>query len=129
MPVNPKYYEKMSHLLDSIIQTRKQDALDYQAYLSRITDLARQVHTPESQPTYPERINRPALRALYDNLDQHEELAVELDASIRATKKDDWRGHRFKEREVRNAVREVLARYEVDKLDDTMEIVKNQREY
>jgi type I restriction enzyme R subunit len=29
MPVNPKYYEKMSELLDSLIHERKQHALDY----------------------------------------------------------------------------------------------------
>ncbi len=28
-PINPKYYEKMSELLDALIAQRKQEALDY----------------------------------------------------------------------------------------------------
>jgi type I restriction enzyme R subunit len=32
MAVNPKYYEKMSELLDALILQRRQDALDYKAY-------------------------------------------------------------------------------------------------
>jgi type I restriction enzyme, R subunit len=35
MAVNPKYYEKMSELLDALIEQRRQEALDYQAYLRR----------------------------------------------------------------------------------------------
>jgi type I restriction enzyme, R subunit len=31
MAVNPKYYEKMSELLDALIEQRKQEALDYAA--------------------------------------------------------------------------------------------------
>ena len=33
MAVNPKYYEKMSALLDALIRQRKQEAMDYKAYL------------------------------------------------------------------------------------------------
>lgn len=50
------------------------------------------------------------------------------DTAVRYTRKDDWRGNRFKEREVRNAVREELGKYEV-RTDEIFEIVKNQREY
>ncbi len=35
MAVNPKYYERMSHLLDALIQTRKQAAMAYKDYLAR----------------------------------------------------------------------------------------------
>ena len=35
MAVNPKYYEKMSELLDALIRQRKQQALSYKAYLAR----------------------------------------------------------------------------------------------
>ena len=35
-PLNPKYYEKMSELLDALIAQRKKEALDYQIYLQRI---------------------------------------------------------------------------------------------
>ena len=146
MAVNPKYYEKMSALLDALIAQRRQEALDYQAYLRRVVELARQVSQPESQTAYPPAINTGALRALFDNLeepaapevheptpsygdgDEREGRALALDGAIRAVKKADWRGNRFKEREVRNAIRAVLG--EDDALvERVFEIVTAQREY
>ncbi len=50
-------------------------------------------------------MNTAAKRALYDNLGKDEALAIALDAEIRQTKKDDWRGNKFKEKEVRIAIR------------------------
>ncbi len=32
-PINPKYYEKMSELLDALIKERKAQALEYEKYL------------------------------------------------------------------------------------------------
>lgn len=149
MAVNPKYYEKMSELLDALIEQRRQEALDYQAYLTQIVELSRRVSKPESQASYPAAIDTGALRALYDNLDTpvppriedgrspgtpalvstaREALALALDYAIRAVKKADWRGNRFKEREVRNAIQAKLG--ENDALVDRLfEIVKAQREY
>ncbi len=45
-PINPKYYERMSELLDALIEQRRQEALDYQKYLAEIAELARQVMNP-----------------------------------------------------------------------------------
>ena len=136
--VNPKYYEKMSALLDALIAQRRQEALDYKAYLARIVELTRKVSRSETVSTYPSRINSGALRALYDNLEGvavaeaatagREEQALVLDRAIRGIKKADWRGNRFKEREVRNAVKAELG--DDDALVDTVfEIVKAQRDY
>ena len=148
-PVNPKYYERMSELLDALILQRKQEALDYRAYLAKIVDLTKQVSKPESQSAYPASINRPALRALYDNLDgsmatavyepsapygsettvdARTESALAVDRAIRSVKKDGWRGNRFKEREVRNAIKGVLGDDQA-LVESIFEIVKNQREY
>ena len=83
---------------------------------------------PETQSTYPASINSPARRALFDNLDQNEELAARVDTAIRNVKKADWRGNPFKEREVRIAIKSMLGGD--DGLVDTIfEIVKNQRDY
>lgn len=146
MGVNPRYYEKMSQLLDALILQRKQKALDYKAYLAGIVELTRKVKKPESQSSYPASINTAALRALYDNLEDVAasdplasyggegvpsnlvERALALDRAIRQVKKADWRGNRFKEREVRNAIKDVLD------ADDALvnrifEIVKAQRDY
>lgn len=129
-PVNPKYYERMSELLDAIIEERCNQVIDYQEYLEKIKDLARKVIKPEgdTKNPYPGSIDTPAKQALFDNLGADEVLANKIDTAIRYTKKADWVGDRFKEREVANAIREESAGYDVD-IGDVLELVKNQREY
>jgi type I restriction enzyme R subunit len=126
-PINPQYYEKMSKLLDSLIQARKAQTLDYQAYLARIVELAKQVQNPAESSRYPSSLNTPARRALYDNLSENEALAIALDKEIRRTKKDGWRGNKIKEREVLRVVR----KHTLDEAEALRiwEIVKHQNEY
>lgn|GEM_PF-2218538 len=96
-PVNPKYYDKMSVLLDELIEQRRQKAIDYQEYLKRIRDLSRKVIQPETSASdYPVSMHTSARRALYDNLGRNEVLATKIDSAIRYTKKADSIGDRFK---------------------------------
>jgi len=128
-PVNPKYYEKMSVLLDELIEQRRQKALGYQEYLERVKELARKVLHPEgSAPDYPKSMDTSAKRALYDNLGEDELLVTKIDAAIRFTKKADWVGDRFKEREVANAVRQEAEDYDVD-IQQVMKLARTQKEY
>jgi type I restriction enzyme R subunit len=129
-PVNPKSYEEMSELLDALIEERRQKAIEYQEYLQRVKALAANVVQPDGAGTthYPASMNTRAKRALYDNLGNNEELASRIDTAVRYTKKDGWIGHRFKEREVINAIREELGEYKV-KLQEVIDLVKNQDEY
>ncbi len=126
--VNPKYFERMSQLLDALIQERKRQALHYTAYLQKVVELARKVQKPESEASYPQAINTGPRRALYDNLDKNEELAVRVDTAIRDVKKDGWRGNRFKEREVRGAIKSVLGNDE-GLVNAIFAIAEKQREY
>ena len=64
--INPKYYEKMSGLLDALIRRRKQEALDYRSYLAEIVALTRRIRAPDGR--YPPGIDTAARRALFDNL-------------------------------------------------------------
>lgn len=98
-PINPKYYERMSVLLNELIQQRRADALAYEQYLQRIVALSKQVQSPSASATYPSTLDTNAKRALYDNLGQDEALVLALDQAIRSTKKDDWRGNPIKKRE------------------------------
>jgi type I restriction enzyme, R subunit len=126
-PINPKYYEKMSELLDMLIKQRREEALDYQKYLQQIVELTKCVQDPTLGGNYPPRMDTPGRRALYDNLDKNEDLAFLVDCAIRSKRKDDWRGHMVKEREIRYAIREVLK--DDQKVDTIFELVKNQHEY
>src|ERR1700751_733757 len=74
-PINPKYYEKMSELLDALLQQRRQNALDYQKYLEEIVELTKKMKNPLAGETYPKTLDTPAKRALYDNLGKNEALA------------------------------------------------------
>jgi len=123
-PTNPKYFEQMSELLDALIKERQEQAKSYEAYLAEIIELAKKINNPAS--TYPNSLNTNAKRALYDNLDKDEKLALSLDTEIHSTKKDDWRGNKIKEREIKYTLKKHIP---ADKVDDIFKIVKNQQEY
>ncbi|CAG0937184.1 Type-1 restriction enzyme R protein [Thermoflexales bacterium] len=126
-PINPKYYERMSELLDTLIHERRQQAIEYEKYLAKIVELTRQINNPATTSAYPTSLNTRARRALYDNLGQNEQVAVALDDDLRATKKDGWRGNKIKEREVRYVIRRhVQDDAETERI---FELVKNQNEY
>lgn len=126
-PINPKYYEKMSELLDALIEQRKREALSYQEYLAQIVELTKKAQGADTAASYPAALNSKAKRALFDNLDRDESLALAIDEEIRLTKKDSWRGNRFKEKEVRNSIKKHIS--DPVQLDAVFELVWNQDEY
>ena len=126
-PVNPKYYEKMSQLLDELIKERRDAALHYEAYLARIVELTKAVHNPAGSVAYPPTLDTPAKRALYDNLAHNANLALDLDSALRRTKKDGWRGVKIKEREVRYVVNDHIPAPATQAL--IFELIKQQAEY
>lgn len=126
-PTNPRYYEQMSELLEQLIQDRKQEAQDYETYLQRVIELSKQVRQPHQSSQYPPSLDTPAKRALYDNLDRDEDLALAIDQAIKNNKKDGWRGNKIKERQIRRAIKEHLDDKET--LNRIFELVKNQNDY
>ena len=107
-PINPKYYEKMSELLDALIERRRREALDYEEYLRQVIELTRRARNPEMGGAYPARINTLAKRALYDNLGRSERHAVLVHDAVLAARQDDWRNNPFKVKKVRNAISGAL---------------------
>ena len=53
-------------------------------------------------------MNTAARRALYDNLDRDEALALAVDEAVRSSRQDDWRSNPFKIKRVRLAIKEAL---------------------
>jgi len=127
-PINPKYYEKMSELLDALIRQRKKEALDYRKYLEEIVELTKKVNNPAVGESYPRALDTPAKRALYDNLGKDEALALAVDGAVRASMQDDWRSNSLKVRMVKLAIKRVL-RDEEALTEQVLELVTNQREY
>ncbi len=110
---DPKYYEKLSSLLNDLINQFREKKLTYLEYLQQIQHLAKQVIHKEDR-NYPKKINTNALKTLYDNLDENdnldkkEALALEIDACIRGNKKDGWVGHNQKEKNLKIALRKII---------------------
>ena len=126
-PVNPKYYEQMSELLEALIEERRKQAIDYQEYLEKVQALARKVVSPDAHD-YPTSLDTTAKRALYDNLERNAPLAASIDLAVRETKKAYWVGDRVKERQIRFVIEDELAGTSFD-VDSILELVKNQSEY
>ncbi len=127
-PINPKYYEKMSELLDALIAQRKQEALDYQKYLANIVELAKKVKNPTAGSTYSVTLDTAAKRALYDNLGKNEAVALAVDRAVRENKQDDFRSNPMKVKKVRLAIKAVLHHDEA-LTNQILELVMNQNEY
>jgi len=147
---DPAFYEKMSALLDEIIRQRKAEAIAYEEYLKRIADVARQVEKGMSDGLSPE-LDTPGKRALYNNLmlcvtdsgeqaahDTHgmmgtaesakaEATAIAVDAAVRVSRPDNWRGHAPREMVIKKAMYDIL----VDEaaVERLFLIVKEQKEY
>ena len=97
-PTNPKYYEKLSILLKELVDLRKQDTVDYKEYLKMILELAKNANNSGASSNYPESLSTDAQRALYDNLDNNELLALAIDSLVLNSKKNAWKGHAIKEK-------------------------------
>lgn len=126
-PTNPRYFEKMSTILDELILERRREALDYAKYLKKIIDLTKRITKPSTTDEYPSSLNTKAKRALYDNLGKNAKLAIAMDETIKYHKQADFRGHPLKEKKIKIAIKLILPEgYEVDEI---FEIAKNQDEY
>nr|MBU1329006.1 HsdR family type I site-specific deoxyribonuclease [Candidatus Omnitrophota bacterium] len=127
-PINPKYYEKMSELLDALIEQRKKEALDYQEYLAKIVELTRRAKNPSTGSVYPTALDTAAERALYDNLGKDEARALDVHHAIHENRQDDWRSNPFKVKKIKLAIKSVL-QDDGELTEKTLELVKNQHEY
>lgn len=108
-PVDPAYYDKMSTLLDALIEQRRQGVLSYKEYLEKIARLTQDATLPGGGPAaYPASVKTTAQRALYNNLDKDEGLALAVDAAIQSARMDGWRDNTMKTKKVRLAINAVL---------------------
>ncbi len=126
--MNPKYYDKMSDLLDAVLEARRKGALDYQQYLAKLIEQAEKLGKGESDTPYPEWANNGARKALVDYFWPSTELAIEVDKAVRHTKPDSWIGNPMKEKRVKLAIKDALPA-DYDRLDELFDLVKARHEY
>lgn len=123
---DPVFYDKISKLLDEIIRSRREKALRYEEYLRQIAELVNKLAAGKSEGT-PEKLDTPGKRALYNNLENNEELALRLDVAVKASAPDAWRGNDSRERVVKKALYQELG--DKDEVERIFLIIKAQREY
>ena len=142
---DPAYFAQMSALLDEIIRLRRERAIEYEAYLARMAQLAQQVVAGKAADT-PVQLKTAGQLALYNNLRARlraaeptptygdagpaadtAELALRLDAAIKQQRPDGWRGVVARELMVKNAMFGVLG--DVDAVNALFPIVFAQAEY
>lgn len=131
MPVNPAYYEKMSVLLLELIRLRKEGAISYEELLKKYEELAKNIQ-PNIKKSYPKNIDTKPKQALYDNLEENEELSIVMDEKVRYIKDDDWRSTHIKRRKVELAIKEVLEKNGItdeEIVSRIFDLISNQKEY
>jgi type I restriction enzyme R subunit len=129
MPTNPRYYQRMSELLDELVKQRKRADVEYREYLAKIIALTKQVKHPELSSYYPANINSKAKQAIYDNLGRDEFKALAVHESVMGSRQADWRGNYLKKRAISIEIRRILTELSDEELKNIFEIIKNQNEY
>lgn len=125
---NPAYYDKMSALLDSIIEARRKAAIDYKQYLASLLDAAKQLGSKGSDGSYPVWVHNGAQRALVDFKFANPAHPIQVDAAVRTSKPHNWVGNAMKEKVVRRAIAQVLPDG-FDRLEELFDLVKARDEY
>jgi type I restriction enzyme R subunit len=127
-PMNPKYYDRMSELLDALLEERRRGAIEYKDYLARLLDQAGKLGNQESETTYPDWADTGARRALVDFFWPEAGIALEVDTAVRESKPDSWLGNPLKEKRVRLAIQRVVSK-DFERLDELVDLVKARHEY
>lgn len=127
-PIDPAYYNKLSEVLTALIKERKTQSESYDKFLdTHIQDLIKLAQaTVEPDKDYPDKINTPAKKVLYNNLNGDFKKALEVYETILEYKQDGWPDNPMKKKELRNYVYEDLN--DDDLTDSIIEIAKNQPE-
>lgn len=128
LTINPKYYERMSAILDKLIQERRAGTLQYKEMLAQYAELVTQLTKPEEDEAYPASVRHSeALRALYDNTGGNPELAIALDRAVRSSKESQFRGNTGKENKIKGSIYNIVK--DKDEVERIFKIVCAQEEY
>ena len=131
-PNNPAYFDKMSELLNQLLQEQKDGKLQYKELIGKLIDKLKEARSAV-KTKYPASIDSKGKQSLYDNLGNDEALTLRVHDTIKANARDGFRdmdGSGMKKmRALRRAVECVLQDFEADRIDDIMQIIVAQKEY
>lgn len=124
--IDPAYFEEMSKLLKTIIEELRQKKISYEEYLKKMAELAKKVMHAGGDDL-PKTIQTAAQRALFNNLNKNEALALQIDSAVKRVKQVDFRGDERKESIIKFEIFQIVKNEkEVERI---FAIIKEQREY
>jgi type I restriction enzyme, R subunit len=126
--INPKYFEKMSAVLDQLIEDRRKGVIAYKELLAMYIDLAKDVEHSEDNDKYPSSMrDSAAKRAFYDNCEENEDLAINLHYAVINNKMDGFRNNPVKENRIKRAIYKILKNE--NEVERVFKIIVEQEEY
>lgn len=131
-PNNPAYFDKMSDLLNNLLQEQKDGKIEYKEMIKALIEKLKEARSTV-KTKYPILIDTKGKQALYDNLGEDEELTLLVHETIKANARDGFRdmdgsGIR-KMRALRKSVEKVLNESSSEKIDEIMQLIVAQKEY
>lgn len=140
---DPRFYEKMSKLLDDLIRQSRADAAAYEEFLKKAEDLVRQMAQGRGASGHPSILEgRPNAIVLYNNLDtiqgetwtcpvddgEKAQLAVAIDTAMCERAPANWKGDEDREKTVKNALYPLMSR-DREATQALFDLIKNQSGY
>ncbi len=137
-PTNPAYFDKMSELLNALLKQQKDGAISYKKLIDELVAKIKEMRSSRKE-TYPDTIQTDGQKAIYDNLDKNEELALKVYRTVKDNARDGFRENstagNFKMKKIRLCVEKLLK--EEGLIEDCLansvnviiEIIRNQKEF
>jgi type I restriction enzyme, R subunit len=127
--IDPTFFEEMSTLLQEVIIQRRENAISYEEYLQKIADIASRI-LKGSNPDVPSTLKTSGQKALYNNLNKNEDLALQIHNKVMSIKPDGWHGSTPdspKSRIIKQGLFEILK--DADETERIFNILYYQSEY
>ncbi|MGJ1537135.1 type I restriction endonuclease subunit R [Sphingobacterium multivorum] len=118
--LDPKYFDRMSVLLQELIARRKQETINYQQYLKEMAALIADVNKGK-KGNVPQSLNTKGKVALYHTLDDNEHLALACEDAVQYAKQDGFRENLAKQKLVKKAIYEVVD--DINKVEEVYKII------
>ena len=141
---DPRFYERMSKLLQDLIKQSRDDAASYELFLQNAEKLVRTIAKKDQVAGIPAILHgRPEAIVIYNNLEpilarmaggvrdvdeRRAGLALEIDRAMREEAPAGWKGDATREAEVRNALYPIMGR-DREATRAVFEIIKQQPGY
>lgn len=111
---NPEEYDKFSARLNQILEEMRENTKEYEQLLKEILDLCRDMR---GEHEYPQGIDTPCKKALYDNLGKDEHLAGAVYAAAKENAEIGWRDNNLRRKKLKLAITQALPKgADVDKI-------------